>query len=382
MFNSMSICHLRLCQIAMQEAVNWIRGTSKRNDQAMDQYMAGDADFYLSFLHDDLRVELIAHFLRGNKQMRSLSVNNCNITGEDLLSLFNTLQSNTFVLDLSLNDMELVGQNMAAVANFVKHNGSIQSLDLIDCEIDGDGIVLLCEGLGRNNSLRDMNLSDNSIGTRGAEALGRYLKTNSPLSSLHVSYSFKTGDDVTALAAGLKNNTNLEFLGLDACRLGDREAFVFADVLRHNTGLKELDLVENEIGVSGLVEMARALRVNRSLQNFWFGPNSDKEKDVEDAFVDTLCMNVCLTHVGLDRRLGGEEVEVIGNPSLEPVLRRNRERIPAAVRRAALLLIGVCRFSTNYEGMGDFAIVPKDVVKLIAMEVWATRTDPIWIQVL
>ena len=370
------------CLIAMQEAVDWIRGTSERHDQVMDHYVAGDADICLCFLNNDLNVDLIAYFMRGNSQVISLSLSDCNFTEEDLLSLLNALQANTFVLSLSLCGMELVGQNMAAVANFVKHNGSIGSLYLLDCKIDGNGIALLCEALSHKNSLIDMNLSGNSIGSRGAEALGQYLKTDPPLSSLHLSKSLKPGDNVTALAAGLKINTNLEFLCLHDCTLGDREAVVFADVLRHNTGLKELDLIENEIGVSGLVELARALRVNRSLQKLWFGPHSGKEleKNAEDAFVDMLGMNICITGLRLDPDLQGEEV--VGNLSFKPLLRRNRDLLPAAVRRAALLLIGVCRPSTNYEGMGVFAIVPKDVVKLIAKEVWATRSDPIWIQAL
>ena len=130
--------------------------------------------------------------------------------------------------------------------------------------------------------------------------------------------------------------------------------------------------------------MARALRVNRSLRTLWFGEyevailNLEEEREIEGEFFDAIAGgNVCIIQTGLDtQRLGYNDPNY-----LEGLLRRNKERIPAAARRAALLLIGVCR-SNDFEGMGAFAVCPKDVIKLIAMEVWATRTDPIWIQAL
>ena len=45
----------------------------------------------------------------------------------------------------------------------------------------------------------------------------------------------------------------------------------------------------------------------------------------------------------------------------------------AAARRAALFIIA------RY-GEGDLAVFPRDLIKLIAKEVWNTREDPIWIE--
>ena len=92
--------------------------------------------------------------------------------------------------------------------------------------------------------------------------------------------------------------------------------------------------------------------------------------EIEEAFIDALRTNVTLI-----------ELEGIKSSKIEALLVRNRELIPAAVRRAALLLIGIRR-STDIEGMGDFAVFPKDIVRLIAQTLWATRRDPIWIQAL
>ena len=92
-----------------------------------------------------------------------------------------------------------------------------------------------------------------------------------------------------------------------------------------------------------------------------------KGAGVEDAFIEAHQNNVTLT------RLQGIE-----SPKIASLLLRNKELIPAAVRRAAFLLIGIRR-STDFEGMGDFAVFPKDIVRLIAQTVYATRRDPIWI---
>ena len=49
------------------------------------------------------------------------------------------------------------------------------------------------------------------------------------------------------------------------------------------------------------------------------------------------------------------------------------EIMRAAARRAALFVIA------RY-GEGDLAVFPRDLIKLLANEVWKTREDPIWME--
>ena len=58
---------------------------------------------------------------------------------------------------------------------------------------------------------------------------------------------------------------------------------------------------------------------------------------------------------------------------------RNKTLIPAAARQASLFLVAARR---KIADAGSLAIFPKEIVKMIAMEVWATRKDPIWIDAL
>lgn len=92
--------------------------------------------------------------------------------------------------------------------------------------------------------------------------------------------------------------------------------------------------------------------------------------EFENTITDVLeSSNVSLLYLGI----------CWANLEIDELLWRNKNFVPVAVRHAALLLIGI-RQSNSADGMGAFAVCPKDVVKLIAMQVWATRTDPIWIE--
>jgi hypothetical protein len=151
-----------------------------------------------------------------------------------------------------------------------------------------------------------------------------------------------------------------------------------ADFLKSSSTLKMLELDEGEFGHTGLIVIAEALKQNRTLEVLVLDlQNVDDYRfggDIEGAFIDALSHNVALTEL----RLGEHRNR---NATIDGLLSRNKNLIPAAVRRAALFLIGICR-STNYEGMGDFAVFPTEIIRMLAQAVWATRRDPIWIQAL
>ena len=66
---------------------------------------------------------------------------------------------------------------------------------------------------------------------------------------------------------------------------------------------------------------------------------------------------------------------------LGPLLDRN-DYIPRVAQRAALYLIGIRRQTAFGEGMGLLGWCPKEIVKMIAIEVWALRRDAAWIKAL
>ena len=79
-----------------------------------------------------------------------------------------------------------------------------------------------------------------------------------------------------------------------------------------------------------------------------------------------------------DHRLRGEHFLLKGRFILT-YLFSNQILIPAAVRRASLYLVAARRSVANAGAIGIF---PKEIVKMIAIKVWETRKDPIWIEAL
>ena len=89
--------------------------------------------------------------------------------------------------------------------------------------------------------------------------------------------------------------------------------------------------------------------------------------------ISTLAYNVCI--IAADNE--GNNIAPHTEAIIEYLTKtRNVILIPAAVRRASLCLIAARH---SIADAGPLGIFPKEIVKMIAMEVWATRMDPIWI---
>ena len=132
--------------------------------------------------------------------------------------------------------------------------------------------------------------------------------------------------------------------------IGTRGARAWAYVLKNNQTLRLLDLRDNEINNDGARALIASLDCNVSLTSLLLSGNVP----VNRVRPQSLATIKYLTQV------------------------RNAKLIPDAARSAALYLVGICG-STDTEGMGALAVFPKEIVLMIAVEVWASRLDPKWI---
>lgn len=115
--------------------------------------------------------------------------------------------------------------------------------------------------------------------------------------------------------------------------------------MEHNRTVDVVNIAMNPIGTDGAAALANLLR-----------------------------HNVCLTGlVSWDDSYHAPESEA---SIKSDTTRRNARVIPFVVRRASLFLIAARLRPTD---MGTLGIFPKEIVKMIAIEVWATRTEPDWI---
>ena len=169
----------------------------------------------------------------------------------------------------------------------------------------------------------------------------------------------------------------LKVLNLRSLCIGDDGAVTVAAFIKVNDTVEQVSLHGNEIGPLGSKAIADALKHNKSLQalGLTYNPIGDEGAD---AFIDALSHNVCLTELYVDDLFIAQE----SMDTIEYLTEiRNAILIPATVRCASLYLIAARR-ATPIADAGDLALFPKEIVKMIAMAVWATRKDPKWIEAL
>ena len=171
---------------------------------------------------------------------------------------------------------------------------------------------------------------------------------------------------------------HLLYLDLDVCRIGDKGAERIAKFLRHDEIVKSVWLKWCDIGSQGLKAIAQALRYNKAVELLSVTGNQFGNEFAE-ALIDTLNYNVCMTELRAGRRQD-KTIAAELLTTLDYLLEtRNKLLIPTAVRRASLcIIVAHC----TRDNAGAFSGFPKEIVKMIAMQVWATRKDPIWIEVL
>ena len=177
-------------------------------------------------------------------------------------------------------------------------------------------------------------------------------------------------DQADAVMRGLLTELHLKW-----CRIGDRGAEIVAAFLECDETAKTMQLGYCNLGLLGAKFLSEGMKRNATVEildiafNF-MGPEGAK------AIITGLNQNVCITFVSLE--LTGIAPELI--TVIEYLTgTRNRILIPAAVRRVSLCLIAARR---NIADSGNLAIFPKEIVKMIAIEVWATRKDPAWLNAL
>ena len=172
--------------------------------------------------------------------------------------------------------------------------------------------------------------------------------------------------------ADLATRGELMKLFLSYCRIGDDGAEIVAEYLKRSETVSKVYLWSCNIGLRGVKAIAEVLKHSRTIKHLSVGENQLGDESAEE-LINVLRFNLSLVYVNLwDNNVAPESMAVIEYLTTK----RNKILIPAAVRRAALCLIAA-RHSTG--NAGNLASFPKEIVRMIAVKVCATRKDPIWI---
>ena len=181
------------------------------------------------------------------------------------------------------------------------------------------------------------------------------------------------GKDEQAEALMRGELVTVNFIG---CQLGDDGAEVIANFLKHDETATTIYLLNCSTGSPGAKAIAESLKHNQTVVLVDLLNNHLIGAEAAAVLNEALNHNVCVQVLRVPLRGSARKLQSSIKYLTET---RNKILIPAAVRRTSLYLIASRRTAAD---AGILAIFPKEIVKMIAMEVWATRKEPIWINAL
>ena len=179
-----------------------------------------------------------------------------------------------------------------------------------------------------------------------------------------------------SLVRSLMRGEPLKRLNLNDRGIYDIGVVVVAEYLGGNDSVTHVGLWGNRFGPAGARALADLFTRNWTIRNVNISNNQIGNEGAE-ALIGALNYNVCITEILVHEN--GISPEIMSRLKYLTET-RNNVCVPAAVRCAALYLIAARRRSSNYEEIGQLAIFPKELVKMIAIRVWETRKDPKWIE--
>ena len=111
--------------------------------------------------------------------------------------------------------------------------------------------------------LRTLNVSVCSISDEGVESLAIALAVNRSLQELDISRNQIGDNGIAHIATALQTNTTtMTTLNISNCSISDEGAESLARALAVNRSIQELDIRSNEIGDNGIAHIATALQTN------------------------------------------------------------------------------------------------------------------------
>ena len=230
--------------------------------------------------------------LTGNKSLRVLTISHGSIHSGSAVSIFTSLQHNSFLeeLDLSRNKQLMEGDSEAvgcALERMLTANRGISVLMLTLCGI-GDKIGRnIGMGLAGNKTVKVLNVSNNNINSSGAVSIFTALGNNTSLEELDLSRNEQlTEGDAEAVGYSLERmlivNKGIKILKLYQCGVCDQIGKQIGVGLTRNKSLRVLNISHSSIHSGGAVSIFTSLQCNSSLEELdlswnWYLTEDDSE---------------------------------------------------------------------------------------------------------
>ena len=280
--NNVQLEELRLFNNKLQSSCTVILQALKRNSNLKtlnlnDNNMTGKVVYDLADVIAN-NTSLEGLYLRGNNLQSSAGV---------ILQALKGV-SNVKVLDLSDNNMsEEIASDLADV---IKNNVQLEELHLFNNELQSCCTVIL-QALKRNSNLKTLNLNDNNMTGKVVYDLADVIANNTSLEGLYLRGNNLQSSAGVILQA-LKGVSNVKVLDLSDNNMSEEVASDLADVIKNNVQLEELHLFNNELQ-SCCTVILQALKSNSNLKKLSLNDNNMTGKVVYD-LADVIANNTSL----------------------------------------------------------------------------------------
>ena len=260
--------------------------------------------------------------------MRSINLDNRNLSDQEVKNLASALESNSTVTTLSLRNCNITDEGTVGLTEMLIKNKTLIELLLDNNRIGTDGAASLSTAIMINEKLMVLTLSGNAtLMDLGVVYLMRAFEHNTTLCTLDV---LNCGDDANAndrasqieeMLADRQIDSNFESLlerlidddfhvtGIDLSgrRIGNRGAIRMADALADNTQVRQLWLRGCNIGSDGARALASCLEQNMSIVDIFLANNAIGDVGLF-AISDSLALhNSTLISLELDNNDIGED---------------------------------------------------------------------------
>ncbi|XP_077057611.1 NACHT, LRR and PYD domains-containing protein 12-like isoform X2 [Siphateles boraxobius] len=239
-------------------------------------------------------VKKLNHLLQDpDCQLKTLRLNDCNLTDKSCSALAAVLESDTNLKELNMNNNNLQDSGVKLLCTGLKNiKCKLKILRLSNCSVTEEGYKALASALRSNPShLIELDLTGNDPGQSGVKKLSDLLQDpdcqlktlrflspaaeeacqyvnrvagKNPLLQRELNLSeHKLGDTrVNQIAALLQDkHCQLNTLTLYGCRITEEQSLILTSALKSNPSLRDLDLSGNKLGDSG-VKNLRDLLMN------------------------------------------------------------------------------------------------------------------------
>ena len=228
-----------------------------KNNSGLEELYIYDNDFQTS-------VAIILKALKEISTLTRLYLNNSLMTEEVAEDLAKIIKNNTNLEQLRI-DYNNLGLSAVPILQALKDNCNLKMLNLANNNMTEQVAEDLANVITNNQSLEKLYLSNNNFKTSVAVIL-KALKEKSVLTKLSLNKNLLTGEVAEDLAAVIKNNSSLEELCIENNRLG-LSAVMVLQALQEHSRLKALNLSGNNLTAHVAEELASVLENNPNLED-------------------------------------------------------------------------------------------------------------------